>query len=394
LVNNNIKNYLLEFPNYLSMFLFSFFMMLSSPILVDMGKSFSIQPESMNLIITYFLLGEIAGMLTLVFLIRKFSQKIMIILVYILLVPAATGLMLVSSLTFFYILYFAAGFGLGIIFMNSNLSMLQGKVKNKESVVNLGHGFFAMGALVSPFIASSFVKSGVSWRFIYIAVIVLAIACLVSYIIIEKMKKASGSLDKKIESTPFREIFKYKKRNIYMLLTAVLMLFYVMSEVTIFSWAPTFFRVEKLFDIYSASLIVSIFWVGILAGRLLISVLSYKYKAGVLLIALSAISLAGLALVIFPAGRTLNFAGAGLVGLGFSGIPPLLISSGGKIFGADVDVSLTTLFVIGIASGSFIPYLIKVISSYSFIFSMIIAIIFMALFFIFVFVRKAYRKTL
>ena len=394
MVNNNIKNYLLEFPNYLSMFLFSFYMMLSSPILVDMGKSFNIGPESMNLIITNFLLGEIAGMLTLVFLIRKFSQKIMIILAYILLVPAASGLMFVSSLTFFYVLYFAAGFLLGIIFMNSNLSMLQGKVKNKESVVNLGHGFFAMGALVSPFIASSLVKAEINWKFIYIAVIVLAIACLVSYIIIEKIKKASGSLDKKIEPTPFREIFKYKKRNIYMLLTAVLMMFYVMSEVTIFSWAPTFFRVEKLFDIFSASLIVSIFWVGILAGRLLISVLSYKYKAGILLIALSAISLAGLALVIFPEGRILNFAGAALVGLGFSGIPPLLISSGGRIFGADVDVSLTTLFVIGIASGSFIPYLIKVISGYSFIFSMIIAIIFMAIFFIFVFIRKAYRKTL
>ncbi len=394
MVNNNIKNYLLEFPNYLSMFLFSFFMMLSSPILVDMGKSFNIGPESMNFIITNFLLGEIAGMLTLVFMVRKFSQKIIVVLVYIFLVPAAIGLMLVPSLTFFYVLYFASGFLLGIIFMNSNLSMLQGKVKNKESVVNLGHGFFAIGALVSPFIASSFVKAGINWKFIYIAVIVLAIACLISYIIIEKIKKASGSLDKKIKPTPFREIFKYKKRNIYMLLTAVLMLFYVMSEVTVFSWAPTFFRVEKLFDIYSASLIVSIFWVGILAGRLIISVLSYKYKAGVLLIVLSAISIAGFALLIFPAGQILNFAGAALVGLGFSGIPPLLISSGGRIFGSDVDVSLTTLFVIGIASGSFIPYLIKVISGYSFIFSMIIAIFFMAIFFIFVLIRKAYRKTL
>jgi fucose permease len=60
--------------------------------------------------------------------------------------------------------------------------------------------------------------------------------------------------------------------------------------------------VEKSFNIYNASLIVVLFWVGILAGRLIISVLSYKFKAGALLIALSAISLAGLAIVISPFG--------------------------------------------------------------------------------------------
>ena len=130
-----------------------------------------------------------------------------------------------------------------------------------------------------------------------------------------------------------------------MMFTAIMMLFYVMSEVTIFSWAPTFFRVEKLFDLYSASIIVSVFWIGILIGRLIISFLSYKFKAGNLLMALSIISLIGLILTIFPVSQKINFIGAGLIGLGFSGIPPLLISSSGRIFGSGRDLSLTILFV-------------------------------------------------
>ena len=176
--------------------------------------------------------------------------------------------------------------------------------------------------------------------------------------------------------------------------TAFMMLFYIMSEVTIFSWAPTFFRIEKLFDLYSASIIISVFWVGILAGRLIISFLSYKFKAGNLLMALSIISLVGLILAIFPVSQIINYFGAGLIGLGFSGIPPLLISSSSRIFGSGKDLSLTILFVIGATSGSMVPFIISLLADYSFLLSMVIAIIFMFIFTIFVFIRKNYRKTL
>ena len=275
--------------------------------------------------------------------------------------------------------------------MNANLSMLEGKVKNKDSIINLGHGFFAIGALTSPFIASSLINRQMNWRILYIIVIGIVLLSFISHLLVNK--KQVSSL-KEREIIPIRETFKYRGKNIYMMFTAIMMLFYVMSEVTIFSWAPTFFRIEKLFDLYSASIIVSVFWIGILAGRLIISFLSYKFKAGNLLMALSIISLIGLILAIFPALQIINFIGAGLIGLGFSGIPPLLISSSGRIFGSGRDLSLTILFVVGTTSGSIIPFIISLLADYSFLFSMVIAIIFMVIFFIFVIIRKNYRKTL
>ena len=114
----------------------------------------------------------------------------------------------------------------------------------------------------------------------------------------------------------------------------------------------------------------------------------------ILLIALSAISLVGLTLAIFPTTQIINFLGIGIIGLGFSGIPPLLISSGGRIFGSGREISLTLLFVIGVASGSTVPFIISLIADFSFLMSMVIAIIFMVIFGIFVFIRKTYRKTL
>lgn len=390
--NNNLINYLLEFPNFLSLFLFSFFMMLASPILLDISKYFNVTPENMNLIITFFMMGQVLGLIALIFLNKKFKSSKIIISTFILLILTLAGLSLMVSLVFFYALYFVAGFLFGIIFMNANISMLEGRVRNKDSVVNLGHGFFAIGALISPIFASTIINRQISWRILYLAVIGLAFISLIFYIFANK-KKEANLLEKK-ESLPMKELFKYKDKNIYMAFTVILMLLYVMSEVTIFSWAPTFFRVEKLFDIYSAGLIVSVFWVGILIGRLIISFLSYKIKAGTLLILLSIISIVGLAVAIFPMNQIINFIGAGLIGLGFSGIPPLLISTAGKIFGAGKELSLTILFVVGVASGSMIPFAIRLIAYYNFLFSIAISLVFMVIFIIFVFIRKTYRKNL
>lgn len=389
---SNLLNYLMEFPNYLSLFLFSFFMMLASPILLDISKYFGVSPEKMNLIITYFMIGEAAGFLILIFLSRKYNRKIIVLWAYILIIPILIGLTLVTHLALFNILYFFAGCILGIIFMNANLSMLEGEVKNKDSVINLGHGFFAIGALVSPFLTSTLVDKQMNWRLIYIIVIGFAVISLISYLIVNKNKQDSPLPEK--EAIPIKKLFKDRKRNIYLILTAVLMLFYVMSEITVFSWAPTFFRIMKSFSLNDASLVVSVFWLGILIGRLIISFLSYRFKAGVLLIALSAISLVGLTLAIFPTTQIINFLGIGIIGLGFSGIPPLLISSGGRIFGSGREISLTLLFVIGVASGSTVPFIISLIAEYNFLMSMVIAIIFMVIFGIFVFIRKTYRKTL
>ncbi len=387
---SNLLNYLLELPNFLSLFLFSFFMMLASPILINISKYFNVTPENMNFIVTFFMAGQVLGIIVLVFLNKKFKRSKIIAASYVLLIPALAGLMLTTYLIIFYALYFAAGFFLGILFMNANSSMLEGRVKNKDSVVNLGHGFFAMGALISPVFSSALVNRQINWRLIYLAVIGLSVLSLISYLWVNR-NKHPGPLEEK-RSMSLRESFRYRDKNIYMAFTVILMLLYVMSEVTIFSWAPTFFRIEKFFDIYSAGLIVSVFWLGILAGRLMISFLSYKIKAGTLLVWLSLISILGLIVAIFSHRQIINFIGAGLIGLGFSGIPPLLISTAGKISGAGKDLSLTILFVVGIASGSIIPFIIRGIADYSLFFSIAVSLIFMVIFVIFVFARKAFRK--
>ena len=207
---NNIKNYLLEFPNYLALFLFSFFMMSLSPALLDISKYFGITPEKMNLVMTFFMLGECIGIIALIYLNRKFEKRNLITWSYLAIIPVMLALMLATNIVLFYMLYFLAGLFLGIIFLNANLGMLEGKVKNKDSIVNLGHGFFAIGALASPFITSLFLKNQVSWKMIYVVIICLILVAFASQLFIIRKKKIGLLAESK--GIDFKKVFKYRKK--------------------------------------------------------------------------------------------------------------------------------------------------------------------------------------
>ena len=388
---NNFINYLMEFPNFLSLFISSFIITTVSPILLEISKYFGVSPENMNLIITFATTGSIIGIIALIFINKKFNNTNVVISAYILTIPTLIGLILVTSLGVFYILYFILGFLFGIIFINANTSMIKGMVKNKDSVVNLGHGFYAFGAIAASFLASSLVNKQMNWKIIYYIVIIFVLIALLLHIIISKKVKLNLLSDQK--NISIKEIFRYKDKNVYLLFTVILMLFYIISEVTIFSWAPTFFRIEKMFDLYSASFVVSIFWIGILIGRLIISFLSYKFKADSLLIGLSIISITGLVFAVFLTGQNINFIGAGFIGLGFSGISPLLISTAGSIFSRGKDISINILFIVGLTGSALTPFLIKLVSSYSLVLSMAMPILFMGALIIFVLIRKYYNRT-
>ena len=103
--NSLILDYLIEIPNFLSMFTFAFFMMMTSPILVDMGVFFKVSPENINLIITFYTIGVIMGLITTIFLNRKFKKNHIIIVAYLITIPILITLGLIKNLIIFNIFF-------------------------------------------------------------------------------------------------------------------------------------------------------------------------------------------------------------------------------------------------------------------------------------------------
>lgn len=357
----NIIDYLLEFPNFLSLFIYSFFMSAISPILVDIGQYLKSTPQDVNIVTTFFMAGTVIGIISTTFLNRIFKKISIILTAYGILIPVTVLLSVSTKLLFFYILYGIAGMLLGITWIQANTNMVESRVPNKDSVVNLGHAFFAIGALTSPFISSYILKNTSDWRYIYFVVLVIVVISMILYIFI--FRKKSILDQKKEEKITLRAVFSGKK-TAFLTVTVFILIFYMISETIMFSWSPTFFRIDKLFDAYEAGLVLSLFWIGMLIGRLLISVISYKLRSDFLLLGLFFISTLSIIFSVTSNSRAMVFLGTAFTGLGFSGIVPLIISTGTSVFKEKKDIVLVILFSLGLAGNSIGPYVSRAASYY------------------------------
>jgi FHS family glucose/mannose:H+ symporter-like MFS transporter len=270
--------------------------------------------------------------------------------------------------------------------------MVEGQVENKDSVVNIGHVFFALAALTSPIISSRLISTEAGWRYLYYIVIFLAVISAVLYLVFEKWRSGPAQIVR--EKISLRSIFGDRRKNIFMVISIIIMVFYFILETVIFSWFPTFLRLGKSFDVFQAGYALSIFWIGILAGRLIISVLSYRIKADHILFGLSILSLISLSIAIFSREPVLTYTGIGLAGLGFSGFVPLMISSSSGIFERRKDIVLTIMLAIGISSNALGPVIASSIAGYNLTMSVAVSIILMSGAFIFLVIRYFYSKNI
>ena len=388
--SSHFLDYLMEIPNFFSLFMFAFFMMITSPILLDISDFFKVRPENMNLIITFFTIGVILGLLNSILLNRKFKKNYIILISYLMTIPILVVLGLTRNLIIFNILYFILGYFFGLIWINANTNLVESRVKNKDSVVNIGHSFFAIGALTAPFLSISLLNRKIDWNIIYFITIFLVLVAVFSYIIILRKRKNTSLRDHKKQS--IKGLFEYKNKNIFFLLSGIMMILAVMSEWIIATWAPTFFRVQKMFSLSSAGFILTAFWIGMLIGRVGISFLSYRLKVRHIMIGSSLVSIIALILTIFINNTLVNIIAIGFVGLGFSGFAPLILSTTSTAYDANKDVVITIIFLFGLSGNALAPYFTKLISGNNMVFSLALTIFLMIAVLVFTLIRVFYKR--
>ncbi|MFO7928766.1 MAG: MFS transporter [Candidatus Humimicrobiaceae bacterium] len=374
---DNILNYLAEFPNFLSLFMFSFFLFAPSPILIEISGSLGIKPAAFSLVFTFFTVGLIIGQLT-ANLYDKFLKRIRIVIIfYVFLIILSAFLYFANMLWIFYLLYFFAGYSMGVIYIKANEYILESQVKNRARILTIAITFFPIGALLTPIISVFIVNSGYDWRSIYFVAIAFLILVLISYIFITKNRKyiSSGKNSKKM---PAKKIFSNKRRNWLFVATCLAILFYAIAETVISTWSPTFFRESKSLGLVTAGLIVTIFWIVVIVGRLVTSYFSGKISSLNIIFFLSIIGTLSLFFAVFLEAKTFILVSIAFTGLGFSGIFPLLVYYGSNIYEGHSNYFLPFLFVSGTIGNALAPYLTNITSGYSMFFSMFLSVIFMA----------------
>jgi len=374
------KDYLLEIPNYLSIFIFPLFFLTLSPILLDISVSTGIKTGDFNLVFTFFTIGSVIGQLTSILYNRRFSSLSVLVAGFIVLIPVTFALSRVSSLYAFYILYFISGYILGVIWLQANNNIMRSRIKNKDRLISLALSFYPIGAFVAPYISSSIVGRGMNWQILYYILIFLIIIIIILFLVITRR---IGYLSlKRAEKISFKEIFTDRRRNILFVLSAVMLGVYAISETVIATWAPTFFRTERSYTIGDVALIVSLFWGGILLGRVITGIFSGKIKAYYLVLILSLIAILSSISIYFSGSRNMDLILIIIVGLGYSAIFPLLVSTGSAVYKMGSGVLLTILFAAANLGISLTPYMTRFFSGFSMLLSISLAPIFMIVFII------------
>ena len=375
---DSFKDYLLEIPNYLSIFIFPLFFLTLSPILLDISVSTGIKAGDFNLVFTFFTIGSVVGQLTSILYNRRFNSLTVLVAGFIILIPVTLILSRISSLYAFYILYFISGYILGVVWLQANNNIMRSRIKNKDRLTSFALSFYPIGAFVAPYISSSIVGRGMSWQTLYYILVFLIIVIIILYLIItRRIEYLSLKHDQKIS---FKEIFTDKRRNTLFILTAVMLVMYTISETVIATWAPTFFRTERAYSIGDAALLVSLFWGGILIGRVITGILSGKIRAYYLILILSSIAILSTVSIYFSGSRNLDLMIIVIAGLGYSAIFPLLISSGSTIYKSGSGVLLTILFAAANFGISLTPYMTRFFSGFSMLLSISLAPAFMMVF--------------
>ena len=273
----------------------------------------------------------------------------------------ALGLLLFArhpSALFNLSLTFLLGVGQGGTETVTNINVIQMEKEGESRLMNLMHAAFCLGAIIGPFITGRLIATGlwqVAYRFSSSACFLMGCAFLFlsfAHIRQEKLDTQGGFKTLKLLFNPLLVLF------------FLILFLYVGTELGTSVWVAEYY-VEILGT--SASIgasIVSLFWAGLLLGRLSIS-FWYKERSlsGLLifLASLCTISLFGAISVKNP-----WFAGCGffMAGLGYSAIYPVVMALVGQHFqhGQSVAVGFAGM---GGGIGSFMfPFLMAFISDH------------------------------
>ncbi|MDD4311129.1 MAG: MFS transporter [Eubacteriales bacterium] len=286
-------------------------------------------------------IGTVVSSLVSVRVIRKFGTG-WVTAVCVLL--TASALFAISFTKSFYVLLLLAvplGLGGGAIdaALNNYVAL-----HYKASHMSFLHSFWGVGATISPLIMSQFLKQNGNWqggyRFVSIIQMSLAFIMFVTLPLWGKVPHASADelLGGPIEIDNRAAI---KKRGA--IFAVLSFFFYCAGEASVSLWATTYFVSVRGVESSVAASWGSLFFFGIMGGRMISGLLAMRVKERTLINAGLLIAVLGALLLALPLPQVFSLVGLLLFGLGCAPVFPNLIHITPQRFGANYSQAIIGL---------------------------------------------------
>lgn len=249
----------------------------------------------------------------------------------------SVGLVLLASSLFFFGvspsvvlnlgLNFLVGVGQGTIEIVVNSSVVRMERESESHLMSFMHAAFSVGAIVGPFAIGIIVVRSLAWQGVYrvIALVALAIAVVMILLPFHRLKTAASSSAKQPR---LRDLGVHPM----LFLTFFALLLYVGLEVGITNWISEYF--VRIFGSTASTgaFMVSLFWVGILAGRLLMPIVYRGPRIAESVLALALLLTLSLAVVVVMPGALSGGIFFFLTSLGCSAFYPRVMTLIGQYF--------------------------------------------------------------
>jgi len=250
-------------------------------------------------------------------------------------------------------LYFGSGICMGGIEVVANLEIIHMERNGQSRLMNLLHAAFCVGAVVGPASMGFLTRTGLSILSVFsvTAGFLAVMAILFSVIRFPRVRPEPGHEE--------AQGLRLLRQPVLLLLTLVLLL-YVGVEIGVSSWSSEYFVKVLGASPSTGAFAVALFWTGLLAGRLGISVGYRGTRQELVMLVLAVLSSAGLVLLLLARSVPAVAGAVVLAGLGCSGFYPLAISVVGRYYKSGVAIGTA---VTGGAAGSVaFPFLMALLS--------------------------------
>lgn len=183
---------------------------------------------------------------------------------------ALTSALIIYALTTYWTVMVASGIflGLGIGLIDAGINTFVASDRRNANLMGFLHGFYGVGALLGPAIATTLLAFGISWRLVY-----LVFAGMVGILIIgmfwatishyQPMTVGKGSASQTSATANLRGAIKTPA----VLASGLLLLVYVGTEASLGNWAYTVQSMSRGTPEAIAGYSIAAYWTGLTLGR-------------------------------------------------------------------------------------------------------------------------------
>ncbi|HAX39867.1 MAG TPA: MFS transporter [Clostridiales bacterium] len=216
----------------------------------------------------------------------------------------------------------------------------------KASHMSFLHSFWGVGATISPLIMSQFLRQSGNWQggYRFVSIIQLSLA-LIMFLTLPLWGKVPHAARDELIGEPIEidNRTAIKKRGVIFAVLAFF--FYCAGEAAVGLWAATYFVTVRAVAPSTAASWGSLFFFGIMGGRMISGLLAMRVKERVLINTGLSIAVFGALLLALPLPQIFSLTGLLLFGLGCAPVFPNLIHITPQRFGKNYSQAIIGLLM-------------------------------------------------